>query len=125
MGAVRPPGSPRRPAGRGAGQEVVQFRDPAPVRVLGADRMGIGGPQLLAKVLVDISTGTDSKDEHYERIVLNLVDHPVAADTDATPTGRSRQGDRTGRSRVLDQVADRLDHPPAGGDIEPADLLAG
>ena len=44
-------------------------------------------PQLLAEVLVDVSTRTDSKNEHHESIVFNVVDHPVAADADATPAG--------------------------------------
>lgn len=55
-------------------------RDPHPGRC-----PPTSGPQLLAEVLVDVSTGTDSKNEHHKSIVFDVVDHPVSADADATP----------------------------------------
>ena len=76
-------------------------------------------------MLVDVSAGPDPKNEHYESIVLDVVDHPVAADSDATPTRRSRQNDRAGRPRVLSQFAYRLEYPPTGEDVNSSNLLVG
>ena len=81
-------------------------------------------PALLVEVLVDAATGADPQNEHDENVVVNLVHHAIAADTDATPARRAGQGHRSDRPRFLAQVVDRLEHTPPGGDVKSADLLA-
>lgn len=77
------------------------------------------------EVVIDAATGADTENEHHETFVPNFVHHPVAADTDPTPTGRAGQGHRADRPRFLAQGTDRFEHTPPGGNVEPSNLPAG
>lgn len=70
---------------RGPRGDAASTIDEIRTQGLRGDVRQLRDPQLLAEVLVDVSTGTDSKNEHHQSIVFDVVNHPVSADADAAP----------------------------------------
>jgi hypothetical protein len=77
------------------------------------------------EVPVDVAPAADAEHEHDQGVVVDVVDNPLGADADPAPAGRSGQSRRPDRSRIISELADRVQHAPTHRDIELPAFLAG